>query len=159
MPRSCPVAVCRDLPASVCEIKALHSFTEFKNERESLGEDLFFSFPDKNKRITPFKKNRVKKTKQKKHLQQDSKKCSRTRVHATHTHTHTHTHILTHSLTHTHSHTQTHTHAHTHTLSLTCLLYTSPSPRDFCRSRHERPDVREGDHFLVPANGLRNEVP
>ena len=34
----------------------------------------------------------------------------------------------------------------------------SPSPHQ-CRFRHERPDVRGGDQFLIPANGLRNEVP
>ena len=50
--------------------------------------------------------------------------CAHTR---THTHTHTHTHKHTHKHTHTHTHIHTYMHTHTHT----CLLYTSPSPRDF----------------------------
>ena len=71
---------------------------------------------------------------------------ARTHTHArarAHAHTHTHTqarrharaHARTHAHTHTHTHTRTYTytrartHAHTHTH--TCLLYTSPSPRDF----------------------------
>ena len=48
----------------------------------------------------------------------------------THTHTHTHIHTHTHTHTHTHIHTHTYTHTHSHTLTHTCLLYTSPSPRD-----------------------------
>ena len=45
-----------------------------------------------------------------------------------HTDTHRHTHTDTH--TDTQTHTQTHTQAHTQTHIETCLLYTSPSPRD-----------------------------
>ena len=63
---------------------------------------------------------------------------ARARTHArAHTHTHTHTHARTHAHTHTHTRTKrkqqhiyTKPHTHTHTHKTTCLLYTSPSPRD-----------------------------
>ena len=60
----------------------------------------------------------------------------RARVHShshIHTNIHTHTHIHTHTFTH--AHIQTHMSTHKDTRTRTCLLYTSPSPRDFCRSR------------------------
>ena len=49
----------------------------------------------------------------------------------THTHKHTHTHTHTRPRTHTHARARVHTHTHTHTHTHPCLLYTSPSPRDF----------------------------
>ena len=73
---------------------------------------------------------------------------TRARTH-THIHTHSHTHTRAHARARTHTHTHTHTlflslslclslthtthgaRAHTHTHTHTCLLYTSPSPRDF----------------------------
>ena len=45
----------------------------------------------------------------------------------TQTHTHARTHVRTHARTHARARARTHTH--------TCLLYTSPSPRDSLRSR------------------------
>ena len=45
--------------------------------------------------------------------------------------TRTLSHENTHTHTHTHTHTYTHTHTHTPNTHTPCLLYTSPSPRDF----------------------------
>ena len=50
-------------------------------------------------------------------------------------HSHACTNLHIHALTHTHLHTHTLTHTHTRTHTHTCLLYTSPSPRDWSASR------------------------
>ena len=47
-----------------------------------------------------------------------------------HTHTRMHAHQPTHPHTHTRTHARTHTRARTRTQGTSCLLYTSPSPRD-----------------------------
>ena len=60
--------------------------------------------------------------------------CTHTNTH-THTHTHTHTRTCMHTNTHMHACICTRTHTHTHTHICTCLLYTSPSPRDCIVSR------------------------
>ena len=81
--------------------------------------------------------------KEKKKLTHNVDKGSSVTMQKTHTHTHTgthtqaHTHRHTHTGAHTqaHTHTDTHTQAHTHTHTHTCLLYTSPSPRDQLSSR------------------------